>query len=450
MAKEIIMPKFGFNQEDSEILEWLKQNGDKVEKDDPIAVVSTDKISMEVEAPESGILDGIRYQVGDVVPVTEIIAYILQTGEKVPEAGSKAPIAAQVPKEEASGAEPAVKAKAPSAAGVSISPVAQRFADDQNVDLSLVIGSGKDGQITKKDIEAYLASQPSASGKVKSTPAAKRIAKEKGIALKGISGSGPGGRIQAADVDKAKTSVAAAMPAAMPSSTVGVLEEIPLVGMRRTIAQNMQRSKQEVPHMVLQIDVEMDAADALRKLANQNKIESAPKVSVTAVIVKAVAWALKKNPIVNSQFGGDKILVMKDVNVGVATALDNGLIVPVIHNADQKDLTQISVELKSLAEKARASKLQAQDLSGGTFTISNLGMYGIDRFSAIINQPQAAILAVGKMNRVFVPDEQNQPVLRKIVTFSISADHRVMDGAQAAKFLSDLNEGLNNVGEIIK
>ena len=445
------MPRFSFNQEESEVLEWLKQSGDKVEKDDPIAVVSTDKISMEVEAPESGILDGIRYKVGDVVPVTEIIAYILQPGEKVPEVSKAAPAAAQAPEvKEAPSAAPTAQPKKAGAAGVSASPVAQRFADDQQVDLNLVTGSGKGGQITKKDVEAYLAGQTVSSGKVKATPAAKRIAKEKGIGLNGIAGSGPGGRIQAVDVEQAKAGTAMKMPAAMPGSSTAVLEEIPLVGMRRTIAQNMQRSKQEVPHVPYLIDIEVDAAEALRKLINQNKAESAPKVSMTAVIVKAVVWALKKNMIINSQFAGDRILVMKDINIGIATAIDGGLIVPVIHNAEQKDLLQISAEIKSLAGKARSSQLQLEDITGGTFTISNLGMYGIDSFSAIINQPETSILAVGKTKRVFLPDENDQPVLRKVISFTVSADHRVIDGAQAAKFLSDLNTGFCNIGEIIQ
>lgn len=446
MAKEIIMPKFGFNQEESEILEWLKENGDRVEKGDPIAVVSTDKISMEVEAPESGTLDGIQYKVGDIVPVTRIIAFILQPGEKVPDVqeADGAATAEKTPEKTEISSEEAVAMK--NAAGVSVSPVAQRLAADENVDISLVKGTGKGGQITKKDVEAYLTSQPAIAGKVKATPAARRIAKEKGVNLAGIAGSGPGGRIQAADVGQAKASTATAAS----SSTVGIAREIPLIGMRRAIAVNMQRSMQEAPHMVLQMDIEMDAAEGLRKLANKNKCDDAPNVSVTAVIVKAVASALKQNPIVNSQFAGDKINVMADINVGVAAAIEDGLIVPVIHDAEKKDIQQISAQLNELALKARESRLQPQDLADGTFTISNLGMYGIDRFSAIINPPQAAILAVGKMNKVFIPDDQDQPVLRKIITFSLSADHRVMDGAQAAKFLSDLKNSLNNLGEIIK
>jgi len=458
LAKEIIMPKFGFTQEESEILEWLKQNGDKVEKGDPIAVVSTDKVSMEVEAPETGILDGIRYKVGDTVPVTQIIAYVLQPGEKIPE-GSSAPAAAHAAEIKAEPKAGAAQKPAPSperAAGVSISPVAQRLADDRQVDLNLVTGSGKDGQITRKDVEDYLANQEKTGGKVKATPAARRIAGEKQIDLRAVAGSGPAGRIQAADVVSAR---AAEAPAAQPKPAGGsqavnpalkILKEIPLVGMRRTIAQNMQRSMQEAPHMFLQVDVEMDAAEGLRKLANENKVENSPKVSVTALIVKAVAQALKQNPIVNSQFTSEKIVLYEDINVGVATALDNGLIVPVIHNADRKDLKQISFEVSDLAQRARNNKLQPDDLANGTFTISNLGMFGIDRFTAIINPPQAAILAVGKMNQVFVPDENGQPVLRSVVSFSLSADHRVMDGSQAAKFLTDLKNNLINLGEIVK
>jgi len=447
LAKEIIMPKFGFTQEESEILEWLKQEGDSVEKGDPIAVVSTDKISMEVEAPENGILGGIRYKAGDVVPVTNIIAFVLQPGEQAPQAGAP-PAAVKVAKVAEAEAPKAGKTveQVEQAAGVSVSPVAQRLAADKQVDLNLVQGSGRDGQITRKDVEDYLAAQI-AGGKLKATPAARRVAQEKQIDLRTLRGSGPGGRIQAADV-------AAARPAAQAGqatlSGLRILKEIPLIGMRRTIAQNMQRSMQEAPHMFLEVDVEMDAAEGLRRLANENKVAGTPKISVTAVIVKAVAQALKQNPIVNSQFSSEKLILYSDINVGVATALDNGLIVPVIHNADTKDLVQISREVNDLAQRARENKLQPDDLSNGTFTISNLGMFGIDRFTAIINPPQSAILAVGKMNRVFVPDEHDQPVLRNVIAFSLSADHRVMDGSQAAKFLTDLKNNLLNLGEIVK
>ena len=457
MAKEIIMPKFGFTQEESEILEWLKQDGDKVDKGDPIAVVSTDKISMEVEAPESGIIGGIRYKVGDVVPVTRIIAYVLQPGEKAPETDAEAPASqAETPAALAMEEMAAQPAAGTATVAFTISPVAQRLAADLNIDASQISGSGRDGQVTKKDVEDFAAALKAGAGKVNATPAARRIAQEKGVNLQALNGSGPSGRIQAADVSSARVSAPAAQPAMAAAPSMGavpglkVLKEIPLVGMRRTIAQNMQRSMQQAPHMFMQVDVEMDAAEGLRKLANQNKVADAPKISVTALIVKAVAWALKQNPIINSQYTDEKILEYADINIGIATALDNGLIVPVIHHADSKDLVEISRELSDLAQRARSNKLQPDDLSGGTFTISNLGMFGIDRFTAIINPPQSAILAVGKMNKVFVPDENDQPVLQRQVAFTLSADHRVMDGSQAAKFLTDLKDSLLNLGEILK
>lgn len=445
MAKEIIMPKFGFTQEESEILEWLQQEGDVVEQGDPIAVVSTDKISMEVEAPETGILGGIRYKAGDVVSVTQIIAYVLQPGEKAPE-GVALPAAALTAKAEAPLAEKTTM-QVEKVADVSISPIALRLATDKQVDLNMIQGSGKDGQITRKDIEDYLAAQTISRGKVKATPAARRVAGEKLVDLCSVRGSGPSGRIQASDVEAAKPTVKAGQPA-VPG--LRVLKEIPLIGMRRNIAQNMQRSMQEAPHMFLEVNVEMDAAEGLRRLTNENKIEESTKISVTAVIVKATAQALKQNPIVNSRFTSEKIVLYAEINIGVATALDNGLIVPVIHNTDTKNLAQISREVNDLAQRARENKLQPNDLANGTFTISNLGMHGIDRFTAIINPPQSAILAVGKMNRIFVPDENGQPVLRNIIAFSLSADHRVMDGSQAAKFLTDLKNNLLNLGKIVK
>lgn len=439
MAKEIIMPKFGFTQEESEILEWLKQEGDPVEKGDPVAIVSTDKISMEIEAPESGILKGVRFGVGDVVPVTETIAYILQPGEALPEAG-------EGKKAEKQEQPTRPKETIEKTSDVLISPVAQRLAEDRHVDVRLVQGSGKNGQITKSDVEAYLAGISSASGKVKITPAARRMAEQKLIDLRGLKGSGPGGRIQAADVEAAIREQAGQSPEA----GLKVLKEIPMIGMRRTIARNMQRSMQEAPHMTLQIDVELDAAEALRHSLNEKKKNKADKISITALIVQATAQALKSHPIVNSRYSDEKVILYSDIHIGIATALEEGLIVPVIHHTDEKGLAQISQELNDLAQRARDARLQPEDLAGGTFTISNLGMYGIDRFTAIINPPQAAILAVGKMRRVFMPDEQDNAVVRRVATFTLSADHRVMDGVQAAMFLAELKNNLEHFEEEVK
>ncbi len=442
MAKEVIMPKFGFTQEESEILEWLKNEGEKVEKGDPIAVVSTDKISMEVEAPESGILAGIRYPVGSVVPVTQIIAYILQPGEQIPEEESKKPEQpiAELEKENEKTISPPKSVK--------VSPLAARIIEEKNLDASRITGTGPNGQITREDVDRFIHSTETVVKKVNATPAARRLAKEKDVDLKSIKGSGPAGRIQEFDVKVAEEKLGE-IPV---PTTQAAAREIPLVGMRRTIALNMQRSMQEAPHMTLQIDVQMDAAETLRKDANSRIADKGKKISATAVLVKAAALAIRKNMIINSQFTPEKILIKEDINIGVAVAIEDGLIVPVIVRADQKTIDQISIEVNDLATRARFGRLKSQDLVEGTFTISNLGMLGVDRFSAIINPPQSAILAVGAIRRRIVPEESDLPVIRvvKMMTLTLSADHRVLDGAQAAYFLSDLKELLENPGELFQ
>jgi pyruvate dehydrogenase E2 component (dihydrolipoamide acetyltransferase) len=212
----------------------------------------------------------------------------------------------------------------------------------------------------------------------------------------------------------------------------------------------MQRSMQEAPHRTLQVDVQMDAVEALRNDANSRISDKSKKISATAVLVKACALAIRKNMIINSQFTPEKILVKENINVGVAVAIEDGLIVPVVANADIKQIQTISAEVNDLAQRSRFTRLKPQDLMDGTFTISNLGMLGIDRFTAIINPPQSAILAVGAIRRQVVPDDADVPVIRiaKILTLTLSADHRVMDGAQAAYFLADLKNLLEIPGEL--
>jgi pyruvate dehydrogenase E2 component (dihydrolipoamide acetyltransferase) len=433
LAKEIIMPKFGFTQENSEILEWLKKEGEKVEKGDPVAVVSTDKISMEVEAPENGVLSGIRHKVGEVVPVTEIIAYVLQPGESLPETAAGKPEITLPKTEVTSRVNQALR----------ISPIAAKLIEENKLDITDLSGTGAGGQVSRKDIEDYLVKKKTPACKIKATPAARRIAREMSVDLKGFSGSGPEGRIQAADVSSKKATFYVQKSI---GSVPGILKEIPLIGIRRIIADNMARSTREAPQMTLQIDVQMDAAESQRKNANEKNLDKNLRISATALIVNAVALAIQKFPIVNSQFTPEKILVLSDINIGVATALDEGLIVPVIHSPDKMPVSQISIILNDLALRARENKLKPEDLANGTFTISNLGMYGIDRFAAIINPPQSAILAVGAIKRQMVPDDTEDQVIRikKIATFTLTADHRVMDGAQAANFLAELRKILEN------
>lgn len=393
MAKTIIMPKFEMTQEEATIIRWLKQEGDVVEKGDAILEVETDKVNMEVEAPAGGILGGLKYGEGDVVPVTVVIGYVLEEGEPVPEEEETAPPAA-----------------GPAAAG----PRAVSAGDDRT--------------------------QPAApTGKVRATPVARRLAAEQDIDLSALEGSGPRGRIQRADVEAAIETQAAPQSAAPPTEPTVV----PLEGMRRTIARRMQQSYQQAPHIMFTLDVDMTEAMAYRAFAKQRAPEGRP-VSMTAVLVQACAWALKQYPVVNSHFRDDQILMMPEINVGVAVALDTGLIVPVVQRADQKGLVELGTVVADLATRAREERLRPQDVSGGTFTISNLGMFGIDQFTAIINPPEVAILAVGRIAKRFVPGPDDRPVARPMMALTLAVDHRVIDGAVASRFLAALRDALEH------
>lgn len=456
MAKAVIMPKLGFTQDSSEIVRWLKQSGDAVEQGDPIVEVTTDKVNMEVEAPVTGILDGIRFEAGTVVPVTEVIAYIRGANE-APMTGGAVP-SAPVPAAQTPSREPAPPAEtaapAPESRTARATPVAAKLAQENGIDVNTVRGTGPGGRITKQDVEEVVAASAPRDGKIRAVPAARRLARELGIDLQTVRGSGPQGRVQSADV-RAVSSPAqvSAIPASQPlpqtapaiaTAQSDILKTIPLTGMRLTIATRMQASAQEVPHITFDADIDAGAAEGLRTRANALLSADQPRISLTAVIVKACAWALVRHPLLNSRLDGQQIVVLKPINIGIAVALDQGLIVPVVHNADQKGLTTLAHDIAEIADRARKGQLRMQDLSGGTFTVSNLGMFGVDRFTAIINQPEAAILAVGRVTQRLVPDEQGQPAVRPMLTATLSADHRVVDGAQAARFLSDVRQAIEH------
>jgi pyruvate dehydrogenase E2 component (dihydrolipoamide acetyltransferase) len=443
MAKEVIMPKFGFTQEESQVVEWLVKDGDTVEAGDPLLEVTTDKVNMEVEAPATGVIRGIRVAAGEIVPVTAIIAYILAPGEALPEAPPLAPAAAPPPPD----ATPAPQPAAQPAAAHAATPVAARLAAASGVDLQQVPGSGRGGRVTREDVNAYLANGVAApqaiNGKVRATPAARRLAREQAIDLAGLSGSGPRQRVQAADV------IAAPVPVPQPSapdpqSPVPGPQRVPMSTMRRTIARTMQRSMQEAPHITFQADIDMTALEGLVASANAARGENDEKVSLTAAITKAAAWALVRNPLLNSTLGDDAVNLWPEANIGMAVALDDGLLVPVIHSVGSKGIAQLSAEIRDLSRRARAGKLRPEELSGGTFTISNLGMFGIDRFTAIINPPEVGILAVGRTSRQFVPDAADQPVVRPICSMTLSVDHRVIDGAVAARYMADLRQAIES------
>jgi pyruvate dehydrogenase E2 component (dihydrolipoamide acetyltransferase) len=434
MAKEVIMPRFGMTQEEATIVRWIVQNGEQVEFGDPLCEVTTDKVNMEVDAPADGVLDGIRYAEGDTVAVTEIIAFVLAEGESVPEIdGPESPDREKNPPVQPLSSDRTIKA----------TPVARRMADHENIELGAIPGSGNSGRITRQDVRNYLdqyvVKAAPGESKMRASPAARRIARQEGIELNQVPGSGPRGRVQGWDLDQVTLPSQSYPTGSQPIA-------IQLHGMRRTIAERMQSSWQTIPHITFSLEIEMSRAIAMRQEMNTRPGAEKPGISISAVLVKACAAALRQHPLLNSYFREDEILIQPDVNVGLAVALEDGLIVPVVHQADQKNLFQIGAEVGELSKRAREGGLRPQDVMDGTFTISNLGMFAVDQFTAIINPPQVAILAVGRTVERFLPDESRRPVLRPMMIVTLSADHRVVDGAEAARFLSTFQGILETAG----
>ncbi|MEA3334982.1 MAG: dihydrolipoamide acetyltransferase family protein [Chloroflexota bacterium] len=428
MATSVIMPKLEMSQETATVIEWLVEEGQAVDKGAALLEVETDKITVEVESPASGLLAGICVQSGEVVPVTSVIAYILEPGEQLPTA-NEGPMGS-----------PAAERN------INVTPVAARLAEAQGVDMAAVTGTGAGGRITKADVESAVArAQPSGTGvteepRPRATPAARRTARETGVNLAGVGGTGPRDRIQVSDV------AAVAAMAGRPPIDRQPASVVPLEGMRLRIAQRLTESYQNTPHVTFTVDVDMTAALMARQSLNRRaEVQERPRISVTALLVQVCAWALKRHPRLNASLQGQEIHLHSKVNVGVAVALDEGLIVPVIQQADQLSVSEISLKLADLTERARSGQLLPDDVAAGTFTISNLGMFRIDHFTAIINPPQCAILAVGRISKRPVVEEgqgDDQLVIRPVMTMTLSVDHRLVDGAAAARFLTDLVDAL--------
>jgi len=447
MATSVILPKVDMDQESGTIVEWLKQDGEAVEKGESILIIETSKVAMEVESPASGILRIVQGEAGEDIHIGTVIAYVLKPGEELPEE-----TVTTVPKD----APPPPllpAATAAPAAGVLATPAARRIAASTGVDLAGLTGTGPHGKVTKRDVQAALtavAGERTGAGQAYATPAARRTARGRGIDLTTVSGSGPQGRIQAADVLAAAAAQVDGAPASVPEAApVPEVERridvrvIPLEGMRRTIAERMTASYQTAPHITLTVRVDMSAFEEARASLNaRTGAAGQPRVSVTALLLKAVAWALKGHSLLNSRLQDDGVHLLPEINVGVAVALMEGLIVPVVRNADQKDVGEIASEVHDLAVRAREGQLTPADVAGGTFTVSNLGPFGIEQFTAIINPPQAAILAVGATQREAVVSEEDQIVVRPALRMTLSADHRIVDGAVAARFLTDLQGAL--------
>ena len=433
MPIPFIMPKVDMDQEKATIISWNKSEGDPVKQDETVLVVETEKVAIDVTSPATGTLVGLMYKAGDVVPVATIIAYVLKPGETL------ADIPKNAGKPETKKASTAGDAATlQSATPTPASPLALRVANELGIDINIVPTSGN--RISKEDVEAYVASQKHSStstqantDKIAATPAARRISRETRIPLDSVNGSGPFGRIQADDV---KSSTTTAVPAVGDRSA----EVIQLAGMRLKIAQRLQASFQEAPHIAETVEVDVSRLEVMKTHINEAaELNGAAKVSMTAILVKLIAWALERNPYINSSLLGESIYLWKNVNVGIATSIESGLIVPVVHDANLLSILQIAARINDLSVRARQNKLELKDVQKGTFTVSNLGMYNIHQFRAVINPPECAILAVGAITRKPVVVDKNDTIsVRPMISFTLSADHRVIDGVVAAKFLNDL------------
>jgi pyruvate dehydrogenase E2 component (dihydrolipoamide acetyltransferase) len=436
MAKVVVMPKLGLTMTEGTISSWLKKEGDAVKQGEPMFEVETDKLTNTIEAPESGILRKIIVAEGVTVPVLDKIAVIAAADEDIPGllSGGAAPAPA------AAAAAPAAAASAPAAAPsgerVVATPRAKKLAKDKGIDIALVKGTGPNGRITEDDVNNYKpAPAAPAEPEVKASPLAAKVAADAGIDLKDVPNHG---RVLAQDI-------MAYLQSTREKGAEDEREEVvPMNGMRKAIAKNMLASHMTSPTVTFNLGVDMTAMKDYREQLKAKDI----KVSYTDLLVKFVAKALTEYPLLNCSVEDNKIRYKHYINMGVAVALDNGLVVPNIVDADKKSLTQIHDEVKDLAAAARGGTLPMEKLHGGTFTITNLGMYGIESFSPIINQPEVAILGVTTMEDKVVV-RNGEMVIRPIMNLSLTADHRVVDGSVAAEFLQRVKTLLENPALIL-
>ncbi len=422
---EVILPALGISQDTGKIIRWLVAEGQPVKQGEPLLEIETDKAVAEIEAPATGILREVKAQAGDDVPVGTVIAIIL------PPAPADAPPLPVRP--------------------VTASPLAARMAADHHVDLALIRPEG--GRVKQADVLAYLQTQEKTSAPVRSTsepplrtlasPKARRLAAEGGISLAALRGSGPEGAVLASDVLAHLSALPQpAIPPAVPPAPLarpGSQPEQPPAEITpgnvwRIMAERTTAAWREAPHFFLLRDVDATRLSAWREAVQKN---NSVKVTYTDLLVKVVAAALRQHPRINAVYQSGKIRLLPEINVGVAVAVEGGLVVPVICKADEQSVGEIAALRTTLVEKARMGRLRPEDISGGTFTLSNLGMYNVDAFLAIINPPQSAILAVGRIAERVVP-VRRRPAVRPMMTLSLSCDHRVVDGALGAQFLDML------------
>ncbi len=424
MAQEIVLPQWGMEMQDATIVKWLKQEGDPVREGEPLVELETAKIATELESIASGVVAHILVPEGATVPIRTVLAIVAAPGEQVPRPPGAAPSGTA-----ARAAAPTAPSRSAAQGAPQVVPAARRLAQERGIDLAQVQGTGPGGRILVDDVhkalETRTATPPApAEVAVQVTPAARHLARQHGIDLKRVQGSGPRGRILIEDVQQALE--VQAQPTAQP------VQVVPIRGMRQTIATRLVQSLQTMAQVTLTTEVDVTDAMTLRAGLARQWPESG--LSPLHLVIKATARALKEHPRMNAVQTEHEVELVPEIRIGVAVSLAEGLLVPTIHRADAKHLAEIARESRDLATRAREGQASYEEVTGGTFTITNLGAYGIDAFTPIINPPQVGILGVGRVVEKPVV-YQGEITKRSMMFLSLTFDHRVIDGAPAAAFL---------------
>ncbi len=453
MAIEVTMPKLGLTMETGKITEWKKKEGEQVKKGEILLVVETEKITYEVEAPGDGMLH-IVVPVEGEVPVAALIGYLaadkaeydkVAAGGGAPAAAAPAPAAAPAAQAAAPAAAPAAKAAAPARTPgerIKSSPYARKLADEAGIDIALVAGTGPEGRVVAKDVEAFKESGP----RIKMTPVAEKMAADLKIDVSRIAGTGPGGKITKEDIEQfaAKQKAPAAAAPAEKKTGEEKMEEgdklVKLTSMRKVIARKMLESCNQAAQAYMTNSIDATLIQEFReKILKTAEKKHGVRVTITDFVIKITAMAIERHPVINTRWTADGILFLKAINIGMAMAIKDGLIVPVIHNANKKSIIQIAKDRTALIDKGRGGKLGPAEMTGGTFTVSAMGMFGTELFTAIINQPENAILGVGAIiDKPVVVNKQI--VIKPMMNLSLTYDHRTIDGADAGRFLQTLKE----------
>ncbi|MDE0484538.1 MAG: dihydrolipoamide acetyltransferase family protein [Candidatus Poribacteria bacterium] len=449
MAVELRMLQMDQTMTKGKIGKWLVKEGDTVTEGQPLLEIETDKVVHEQESPADGVIAQILPEEGSDVPVNALLAIIAAPGEEVERVEADTIPEPQEPDEpEPTTTKPTAPTKIqsqqtlPTAEYIKASPAAKQLAEKLTIDLTQVKASGPGGRILESDIHRYIETRgptPTESTRLKASPLARRLAKEFGLDLTSISGSGPDGRIVRDDI----LQVADGMPDQVLRTEPAASEVVELSGIRKIIAERMTMSVQTNASVTLHTEVDATTLVELRGLFNEELEKREMSLTYTDLLVKIVAIALREHRLLNATLTDEGIHMLADINIGVAVALEDGLVVPVVRNADQIGLAAISEQVRTLAEKARNNQLTPGELQGGTFTLTNLGNFGVDAFTPIINPPECAILGVGRIVKKPVV-HKDEIAIRTMLSLSLTFDHRVVDGAPAAQFLQTVSQYIQN------